>query len=147
MSKPLTQAEQAKLRNDLLQMAPNRLTQQQLCEWLDKEMVVENHCHQARQKMIAALPAVVDLALTDCGGGYVAATMLLNLFNGRAWQFNLISMRNLSFDNWQACMDVIAYQALPSPDMEVHHYIPNGTKVMQDLWDRYEHSKNFIDRR
>ncbi|WP_201556258.1 hypothetical protein [Psychrobacter sp. 72-O-c] len=141
------QAQREQIRNNLLNMAPSNLTQYQLNEWLADQMVIEDYRYQARQKMIAALPKVVELALKDCGGGYVAATMLLNIFNRYAWQFDLVSMRNLSFDNWRACMDVLAYQTLTSPDKDVHNYIANGTKVMQDLWGRYEHSKNFIDRR
>lgn len=141
------QAQREQLRSNLLNMAPRNLTQYQLNEWLADQMVIEDYRYQARQKMIAALPKVVELALTDCSGGYVAATMLLNIFNRYSWQFDLVSLRNLSFDNWRACMDVINYQAFPCPDKEIHHYIADGTQVMQDLWGCYEHSKNFIDRR
>lgn len=135
------------VRSNLLNMAPNKLTKIELSEWIAEQMVVEDYRYQARQKMIAALPRVVALAQTRCSGGYVAATLLLNIYNRHDWHFDLVSMRNLDFDNWRACIDVLAYQTLSSPEKDVHHYIENGNKVMQQLWERFEFTTNYIGRK
>lgn len=132
------------VRSNLINMAPNKLTQIELNEWIAEQMVVEDYRYQARQKMIIALPKVVELAQTKCGGGYVAATLLLNIYNHHDWHFDLVSMRNLDFDNWRACMDVLAYQMISSPEKDFHHYIENGNKVMQQLWERFTFTTNYI---
>lgn len=135
------------VRSNLLNMAPNKLTKIELNEWLAEQMVVEDYRYQARQKMIAALPRVVALAQTRCSGGYVAATLLLNIYNHHDWHFDLVSMRNLDFDNWRACMDVLEYQILSSPDKDVHHYIENGNKLLHHLWERFESTTNYIGKK
>lgn len=140
-------SEREQLRINLLNMAPNKLTSYELSEWLADQMVVEDYRYQARQKMLLALPKVVALAQTRCDGGYVAATLLLSIYNHHDWHFDLVSMRNLDFDNWRACMDVLAYQTLSSPDKDVHHYIEDGNKVMQQLWERFTFTTNYIGRK
>lgn len=139
--------EREQLRSYLMNMAPHNLSPYQLEDWLSEQMVIEDYRRQALKKMIAALPKVVELAQTKCSAGHIAATLLLNLYNRHEWHFDLVGMRNLDFDNWRACMDVLSYQTLSSPNKDVHHYIPGGSRVLQELWSRYESTSNYIGRK
>lgn len=143
----ITPEIKASIQSDLLSMAPHNLSGHNLRRWIVEQTVLEERREMMRQKMIAALPRVVALAQTRCSGGYVAATLLLNIYNHHNWHFDLVSMRNLDFDNWRACMDVLAYQILSIPDKDVHHYIENGNKVMQQLWERFTSTTNYIGRK
>lgn len=143
----ITPEMRASIQSNLLNMAPNNFSSHNLQKWLAEQTAIEEHRANARQKMIAALPKVVALAQTYSGGGFTAATLLLNIYNRHEWHFDLVSMRNLDVENWRACMDVLCYQTFSSPDKDVHHYIENGNKIMQQLWNRYKDTTNFIGRK
>lgn len=140
----ITPEIKASIQSNLINMAPNNLSSPNLEKWMAEQRVIEEHRAIARQKMIEALPKVVALAQTHSGGGFTAATLLLNIYNRHEWHFDLVSLRNLDLSNWRACMDVLCYQTLSSPDQDVHHYIENGNKIMQQLWGRYKGTANFI---
>lgn len=140
----ITPEIKASIQSNLINMAPNNLSSHNLEKWMAEQRVIEEHRAIARQKMIEALPKAVALAQTYSGGGSTAATLLLNIYNRHEWHFDLVSLRNLDLSNWRACMDVLCYQTLSSPDQDVHHYIENGNKIMQQLWSRYKGTANFI---
>lgn len=140
----ITPEIKASIQSNLINMAPNNLSSPNLEKWMAEQRVIEEHRAIARQKMIEALPKVVALAQIHSCGGFTAATLLLNIYNRHEWHFDLVSLRNLDLSNWRACMDVLCYQTLSSPDQDVHHYIENGNKIMQQLWGRYKGTANFI---
>ena len=129
-----------------VEITPTHLTESELKKWHDEQLSIANHQQQAKQKMLQALPDMVELAMMDCGGSYVIATMLLNIYNRYAWRFDLIDLRNLSHDNWQKAMDILSYQAYPCPDKDIHKYIENGEQIMQTLWNRYQHTDSYIQK-
>lgn len=126
-------------------IVPAKLTAKEDADYQRTLVAHYLHQQQAKKNFLEALPTVVTLAKMNCSGGaYTAATLLLNLYNSREWRFNLKDLRGLSHKNWQACMDVLAYQAYATPDQEIHHYIKDGHQLMHELWDRYRDSSNFI---
>lgn len=85
----------------------------------------------ARAAGLPALLRLVDVALGDTGQSRVCGRLLLGLYNGSAFPFNLVELRLLDQALWQDCMAVLAMDQ--SPRQEVHQLVENGPAIWEEL--------------
>lgn len=72
----------------------------------------------------------------DHGGARVAAHLLLGLYNGRRFPFDLTDLRCLDAENLQRALTLLRFDACPK--MEVHQWL-NQMYGRTDFGMRFEH--------
>lgn len=87
------------------------------------------------ENQAAALKRVWEMAQGDHGGSHVCAQLLLGLYNGDRFKFDLTELRRLDSAAWQDCMSVLAVDARPR--YEVHQWL-NLVYGVRDMGDRFE---------
>lgn len=79
-----------------------------------------------------ALSKVFEMAVrhNDTGGGSTLAKLLLGLYNGRRFPFDLTDLRRLDPGNFSAAMQVIS--------MDVTHFRAEVHVVIAEIWNATE---------
>lgn len=89
---------------------------------------------QAQAEGLDALHRLADVAQDDTGQSRVIGLFLLGLYNGHAFPFNLIMLRNLDTDLHDDCLAVLRLDH--QPKQEIHEYLPDGNQLMKQLIKR-----------
>jgi hypothetical protein len=79
---------------------------------------------------IPALLRLAEIAEGDTGQASTVRRFLLGLYNGYRFPFNLITLRGLDKELFDACLDVLKLDARATRQ-EVHHYIDNGGELFE----------------
>lgn len=87
----------------------------------------------AQDRFNLALKAVMEMALEDCSGGVVCRDFLLSLYNGKAYPFDLSSLRKLDARLYDACLDIMSVDCRPSRSQEIHRWWSNGDELFEAL--------------
>lgn len=80
---------------------------------------------------LAALKRLVPVALQQTGQSQVVGRVLLGLYDGRAFPFELTALRCLDAQVFEDCMAVLRLDQVP--EQEVHEYLPDGQQVFDRL--------------
>jgi len=89
---------------------------------------------------VEALKRLIPIAQRDHGQSRVLGRFLLGLYNGKAYPFDLVSLRNLDDELFDDCMTVLRMDN--RPELEVHKYFKNGDAIWADLktrWGKQNH--------
>lgn len=97
--------------------------------------------YEARKKSIfsagqPALQRLVNIAQNDTGQAMTVRRVLLGLYNGHRFPFNLTQLRGLDDALYDDCMTVIAMDARATVK-EIHEYIQNGSRLFE-TWANME---------
>lgn len=90
---------------------------------------------QHREKVaVEALNRLIERNINEFGSGaFAVKKVLLGLYNGSAYPFDLTSLRNLDSNNFDDVMAVLNSNARSCPPKEIHEYLKDGAKVWQEL--------------
>lgn len=88
------------------------------------------------QEQAAALVHVWKEAQQFHSAAKVCATLLLGLYNGRRFPFDLTELRRLDENNLSACLKVLRMDARPMAEV---HELLNGLYGVSDMGARFEH--------
>lgn len=80
---------------------------------------------------LAALKRLVPLALQQTGQSQVVGRVLLGLYDGQTFPFELTALRCLDAQVFEDCMAVLRLDQVP--EQEVHEYLPDGRQVFDRL--------------
>jgi hypothetical protein len=83
-----------------------------------------------------ALQRLVNIAQNDTGQAVTVRRLLLGLYNGYRFPFDLTRLRGLDSALYDDCMAVIAMDAR-APLKEIHEYIQNGSALFE-TWAQEE---------
>ncbi|PAU62547.1 hypothetical protein BZL41_13255 [Pseudomonas sp. PIC25] len=78
-----------------------------------------------------ALHRLIPVALRDSGQSRVIGRLLLNLYDGSAYPFDLTELRLLDLELFEDSLRVLMLDY--SPEVNVHERVPNGTAIWQRL--------------
>jgi len=84
---------------------------------------------------IEAMRRLIPVAQRDHGASRVIGRFLLGLYNGKAYPFDLVSLRNLDDELFEDCMTVLRMDN--RPQREVHEYFKNGAAIWEDFKTRW----------
>lgn len=88
------------------------------------------------QEQLAALVRVWKQAQEFHSGAKVCATLLLGLYNGRRFPFDLTELRRLDGNNLNDCLTVLRMDARPTAEV---HELLNSLYGVSDMGARFEH--------
>ena len=88
------------------------------------------------QEQLAALDRVWQTAQGFHSAAKVCATLLLGLYNGRRFPFDLTELRRLDGHNLNDCLAVLRMDARPSAEV---HDLLNRLHGVSDMGARFEH--------
>ncbi|MCI0508640.1 hypothetical protein C8E00_103491 [Chromohalobacter marismortui] len=80
----------------------------------------------------AALNRLVRVAQGDSGQSHHCRRLLLAIYNGPEWPFELTRLRVIDRDLQDAALVVIEWATYTG--RELHEYLPNGDGLMQRFW-------------
>lgn len=80
---------------------------------------------------IPALLRLVPVALSGTGQGATVGRLLLGLYNGNTYPFDLNALRGLDLEIFRDCLAVLLLDRYPV--REIHQYHPNGDAVFRQL--------------
>lgn len=83
-----------------------------------------------------ALAKLIQLALGESVGSRVAAQVLLSASDGHAFQLNVVELKTLDADCFEAAMTVISHRV--TFDKIPAACIENGEKIFEDLQNRWD---------
>lgn len=87
--------------------------------------------------LVASLQRLIDLAQnSDTGGGNVAAQLLLGLYNGPQYPFDLTELCRLDSELYQDALNVIALRVRHS--VEPHEFFQNGGELFSNLAEKWQ---------
>ncbi len=89
------------------------------------------------KEQLQALVDLWELSKRDHGGAIVVAKLLLGLYNGRRFPFDLTDLRLLDETNLQRCLLVLEMDA--NPAMEVHELLRHALRYPRHLGAEFEH--------
>lgn len=87
------------------------------------------------QEQLAALVRVWKQAQEFHSGAKVCATLLLGLYNGRRFPFDLTELRRLEGNNLNDCLTVLRLDARPTAEV---HELLNRLYGVSDMGARFE---------
>ena len=88
------------------------------------------------QEQLAALVRVWKQAQEFHSAAKVSATLLLGLYNGRRFPFDLTELRRLDENNLSDCLTVLRMDARPTAEV---HELLNSLYGVSDMGARFEH--------
>lgn len=77
-----------------------------------------------------ALARLLEVAKRDTGQSMTVRRVLLGLYNGHRFPFDLTELRGLDTELFDDCMAVITMDACATIQ-EIHQYIPNGGRLFE----------------
>lgn len=111
----------------------------EVLEALRRQLDREQQLEQQRPALIAAgieaMKRLIPVAQRDHGASRVIGRFLLGLYNGKAYPFDLVSLRNLDDELFEDCMTVLRMDQ--RPQREVHEYFKNGGEIWNDFKVRF----------
>ncbi len=78
-----------------------------------------------------ALHRLIPVALRDTSQSRVVARLLLNLYDGSTYPFDLTELRLLDLELFEDSLRVLMLDY--TPEVEVHNRVPNGAEIWQRL--------------
>lgn len=84
---------------------------------------------------IAALRRLLPVALRDTGQSGIVARVLLGLYNGQAYRFDLTELRGLDPNLFDDCLALLRMDYCPA--QEVHEYVNDGDAIWKELARRW----------
>lgn len=96
-------------------------------------LIKSHELDQLEQAGADALKRLLERNLDEYGSGsFAVKRLLLGLYNGNAYPFDLTSLRNLDSNNFNDIILVLKMNAKSCPRQEIHCYVENGA----DVWEK-----------
>ncbi|MBE0437246.1 MAG: hypothetical protein IBX56_15750 [Methylomicrobium sp.] len=93
---------------------------------------IETEREAALTAGLPALKRLAEIAKRDTGQAVTVRRLLLGLYNGSRWPFDLVTLRGLDRDLFEDCMTVIRLDARATLK-EIHQYFADGSTLFRSL--------------
>lgn len=93
---------------------------------------LETEREAALKAGLPALKRLAEIAKRDTGQAVTVRRLLLGLYNGSRWPFDLVTLRGLDRDLFEDCLNVVRLDARATL-REIHQYFTDGGALFRNL--------------